>query len=217
MSTENSTNENFDENPLLELLQSIDPINAQLLFQFFEGILLLFNMRVFLVLIYSFSLDKNVTLNLFHVLAEDELKYIIPPENNLIIYLTFKKNFIQWKRKAEIPFSRASSSASSETTASNTGVLVHINKLVEHIVKNKYQEIEKKMNNAKKNLTPSEIGQLLEYLVQHFMKNKIKMERKDMEKIAKQISVLFPNEDQVYIFFYFLYFYHSRFHHNLTL
>lgn len=193
--------------PLLDLLTSIDSINAPTIYVFFKGIIFIKLINIFiLTYLQNIITEKGVTEDLVPTITEDELKYIVPIENNLILYLKFKKNFINWKmNNIALP----KKNTYTETIESNVSqfkngpennrndTLVNLHNLVEHIVKTKYADIEKKMNNSKKNLNSAEIRQLLEYIINYYQIHHLYMDLKSMEKIAKQIAKIFPNENKV--------------------
>lgn len=148
-----------------------------------------------------FCLEKEISADLVHVLAEDELKFIVSPEQHLLLYLKFKKCFIEWKqRTANIPQLNKTQNNCLKTLNTNVYIETDMNNIVEYIVKNKYSDIEDKIHDKNKYLHPAEVRQLLEYIKTYFLKNKLKMELSDMKNIARQISDLFPNEDKVHTF-----------------
>lgn len=126
----------------------------------------------------------------------EDLKILIPIDTYFPEYILFKKKFKIWKEEI-----RESSVKESEMTPATGAIRKSIgNNLVEEIIFRRYPEIKHKIdkeNVKNKRLKPFEIKQLLEYIVRHFTGNGMKMEVKDMERISRQIHVLFPNEDKV--------------------
>lgn len=137
-----------------------------------------------------------MTADLIHVLSPDELKYIVSPAQHLIVYLQFKHKFIEWKGNNDIS-KQLNNIKNGGFSKNNLDVLVDVDHLVEYIARNKYTDVEEKINDKNQRLTSTEVRQLLEYIKKYFMTNKLKMEYTDMKNISKQIETLFPNEDRV--------------------